>query len=346
MRTFAPDPARSDYGTKWVRAIPGGMALAGVLDRWLFRLGTPESGPIELTQRRIYVLPTRSGLVFAGALLVMLIASINYTLSLGYGLVFVLAGAAVASILHAYRNLLGLRIRPVRCEPVFAGETASFRFLIDNPRPARRAALRLKVRATTTAFNLDPAQSLVVEVGCATARRGRLWAGRTVLETDWPLGLIRAWTVFVPDASCTVHPAPEQNPPPLPDNAATEGDGTPAARPGDDDFAGLRPHQRADSPRHVAWKVLARGGPLLTKQFAGQQGRDLVLDWSTLPAHLDLEQRLSRLCAWLLEAERSGRPYSLTLPETSLAAGSGRDHLHRSLDALAYFGTPRPEGAR
>ena len=51
-------------------------------------------------------------------------------------------------------------------------------------------------------------------------------------------------------------------------------------------------------------QVLARGGPLLTKQFAGEQGRELALDWASLPAQLDVEQRLSRLSAWLLAAER------------------------------------------
>jgi len=335
-------PTRLRHPFRSIRALPGRFTLGRLFDRLLFRLGAPETGPIKLTQRRIYVLPTGSGLVFAGALLVMLIASINYTLSLGYALVFVLAGTGVASILHAYRNLLDLSIQPGRCEPVFAGETAAFRFVVDNGRTARRPALRMKLGGATTSFALDAAQTRVIEVSTPTDRRGRLCAGRTVLETDWPLGLIRAWSVFIPDLSCTVHPTPEKDAPPLPDNGSGDGDGAAAERPGDDDFAGLRAHQRADSPRHVAWKVLARGGPLLTKQFAGQQGRERVLDWATLPAHLDVEKRLSRLSAWLLEAERSGRPYSLTLPETVVPAGRGRDHCIRCLDELAHFGD-RPE---
>ena len=43
-----------------------------------------------LTQRRVFVLPTRQGLAYAVSLLVMLVGAINYNLSLGYALVFLL----------------------------------------------------------------------------------------------------------------------------------------------------------------------------------------------------------------------------------------------------------------
>lgn len=309
-----------------------------MLERWLFRLGQPESRPIELTHRRIYVLPSASGLLFAAALLVMLIASINYSLSLGYGLVFVLAGAGLASIFHAYRNLLGLRIRPGRCEPVFAGESAGFCIVLDNSRAMRLPALQLKLREASVSFELKAGETRSIELNCVTTRRGRLDAGRSVLETRWPLGLVRAWSVFIPALSCTVYPAPERNAPPLPDSLSTASGGEPCAHSGHEDFSGLRNYQSADSPRHIAWKVLARGGPLLTKQFTGEQGRELVLDWASLPTQLDVEQRLSRLSAWLLAAERSGRAYALTLAEHNIPLANGRDHLHRCLSALAHFG--------
>ena len=156
--------------------------MRGQLDRWLFRLGAPERGPIELVQRRIYVLPSRAGLVFAVVLVVMLLASINYGLSLGYGLVFLLSGAGIASILHAYRNLLGLRLRPGRCEPVFCGETASFRLVVENARATRRPALCLRLGKQRTAFELAPGETREVPVLAPTHRRGLTQPGRMVLE--------------------------------------------------------------------------------------------------------------------------------------------------------------------
>ena len=54
----------------------------------------PERGPVFLSQRRVYILPTRQGALFGAALLLMLIGSINYQLSLGFILTFLLAGMA------------------------------------------------------------------------------------------------------------------------------------------------------------------------------------------------------------------------------------------------------------
>lgn len=308
------------------------------LDRWLFRLGAPEPAPIRLHQRRIYVLPTRAGLALAIALLVMLIASINYNLSLGFGLTFLIAGVAVASIVHAFRNLLGLTIRPGRCAPVFCGSDAQFSFVIANHRAARRPALRLRAHDAIHGFDLGAAESATVALACATSRRGALRVGRTMLETTWPLGLIRGWSVFVPDLACLVYPQPEaEAPPPPAAGFGTSGGRTPT-RDGDDDFAGLRAHRDSDSPRHIAWKALARGGPMLTKQYAGHGGSDLLLDWTALPTALDDEARLSRLAAWVLAAEHAGHRYALRLPDVNVALGRGDAHLHQCLRALALHG--------
>jgi hypothetical protein len=58
---------------------------------WQARL--PLTDTWQLGQRNIYILPTRAGFTFAGTLLVMLLAAINYQLNLGYALTFLLAGA-------------------------------------------------------------------------------------------------------------------------------------------------------------------------------------------------------------------------------------------------------------
>ncbi len=316
-----------------VDALTGGARR--LVDRWLFRLGRPEAAPIILYQRRIYVLPTAAGYAFALALLVMLIASMNYNLSLGYALTFLLGGVAVASIVHAFRNLLQLSIRSGRTEPAFCGDALVFHLLIDNRRTARRPALRLRAHGEVSAFDLPPGAVTEVSLALPTKTRGPFPLGRTILETRWPLGLIRAWSVFIPDITGLVYPAPEINPPPLPGQTAGEAQGQRSLRAGDDDFAGLRNHQTSDSPQHLAWKVFARGGPLMTKQFSTLEGGDIALEWSALPPTLDNEARLARLTAWLLIAEGSGRRYALQLPSRYFPRGHGHAHLHQCLHALA-----------
>lgn len=309
-----------------------------LVDRLLFRIRGIEPAPIVLGQRRIFVLPTRSGLSYMLALLVMLIASINYNLSLGYALVFLLGGVAVVSIVHAFRNLLQLSIAPGRAEPVFAGESAHFRLLVSNDRKRRRPALSFVARDALSpeSFDVAPLDTHQHTLRRPTSRRGWLALGRVVLQTTYPLGLIRAWSILVPDTRCLVYPAPETAPPPLPANASA-GLGRRKGEAGDDDFAGLRTHDLADSPRHVAWKVVARDGPMLTKRFSGLEGSELVLDWATLPTSLDVERRLSRLCAWVLAADSQGRPFSLLLPGSRIDASSGSQHVQACLTRLALY---------
>ena len=162
-----------------------------------------------------------------------------------------------------------------------------------------------------------------------------------MIETRWPLGLIRAWSVFVPDMEALVYPTPEPAPPPPDSGPGANTADWGRLRAGNEDFAGLRDYQETDSPRHLAWKVYAHRGVMMTKQFSASEGGDLLFDWDTLPPGLSEEARLSRLSAWLLRAEQAGQRYALQLPAGHFPAERGEAHLHRCLGALALHGTNR-----
>jgi uncharacterized protein (DUF58 family) len=318
--------------------IPLPEGLATRIDRWLFRLHPDEAAPVVLGQRRIFVLPTPAGLAFAGTLLTLLITSINYTLSLGYAFTFLLGGAAVASIVHAFRNLVNLAIRPTAATPAFAGGEARYTLAVENPvgRP-RRALSAHAAGGPESAFMLEARDTSYVELRRPAPHRGRLPLGRVTLETVYPLGLIRAWSVLAPRLETLVYPAPECEPPPLPVAPAITA-GQLHGQFGRDDFHGLRRHVATDSPRHVAWKVYAREGPLVVKEFAGGDDGEIILDWAAMPANLDPEARLSRLTAWVCEASRLGLRYSLHLPGLRIPGGTGVMHARQCLETLALFG--------
>jgi uncharacterized protein (DUF58 family) len=312
--------------------------IGHALRLWLFRQHGPEPAPIVLNQRRIFVLPTRAGLVFGATVILLLIGSINYFLSLGYMLTFLLAGLGIVGIIHAFRNLVRLEISPGHCEPVFAGDPAMFSLLIRNRRRDPRPALRLHVAGGASTIVDAPGNSATqARVAVSTHHRGWQSLPPVTLETSFPLELIRAWSYVHPDMRCLVYPTPEADAPPLPhgDDGLQGGQ---ALAVGSDDFAGLRGHQQADSPRHIAWKAAAREGPLLTKQFAAATGRDVRLDWRTLPEQLDTERRLSRLAAWVLSAHATQTIFSLRLPTTAYPAARGEAHVRRCLQALALHG--------
>ena len=90
------------------------------------------------------------------------------------------------------------------------------------------------------------------------------------------------------------------------------------------------------SQRHIDWRAVARGQPLMTKQFAAEAEGSVHLDFSALRFH-DVEERLSQLALWVIEAERARRPYSLRLPNTNIAPGLGEAHFHRCLRELSLF---------
>ncbi|HXZ97438.1 MAG TPA: DUF58 domain-containing protein [Burkholderiales bacterium] len=313
------------------------LALKNFLDTWLFKLRGPEPGPIVLTQRRVFILPTRQGLLFGALLLSLLIGSINYNLGLGYALTFLLAAMGIISMLHAFRNLAGLQVRSGKSNPVFAGELASFAVCLDNQRTLPRYAIAVTRNKQAPVF-CDLAQNAIAtaEVGVPAPRRGWLTPGRITLFTRFPLGLFHAWSYVELESHCLVYPRPDPAKlPPIKPHSYT-GAGLESGQ-GNDDFTGLRPHQPSDSPRHIAWKAAARDYGLLTKQFIGRADAELWLDWNDLPSTLDDEAKLSRLCRWVLDAETARVSYGLRLPGKEVPLAYGAQHRQNCLEALALF---------
>ena len=312
---------------------------------WLYGFTPPERGTVVLVHRRVYIVPARLGWIFGATLAILLIGSINYALSLGFALTFLLAGMGLAGMVHTARNLARMAVSAGRVEPVFAGESAQFRLYLDGRAAFDRPAILARHVGSGAQLVVDvPAGALAEVVLAAPAqRRGWMPLGRVMLETRFPLGLFRSWSYVEPDARCLVYPRPERSPLP-PSVAETNAGALRSPVPGNDDFAGLRGYQLSDSPRHVAWKAVARsdtqytrGDNMLTKQFTGEAAAELWLDWRLLPPGIGLESRLSRLAGWVLAAERAGMQYGLRLPGVEVAPGRGDAHRADCLKALALY---------
>ncbi len=313
------------------------MGFVARLKQQLFRWHSDGAAPFRLGQRRIFILPTRAGLLFAAALAVMLIGAINYNLALGHALVFLLVGLGMVGMIHTFRNLHGLVVSPGRCLPVFAGETAYFELILDNDRRTPRQALELEAEPGQTVVTaVGRLQITPIRIPVHAASRGWLALPRVRLATRYPLGLFTAWAYLQPAMRSLVYPRPIAAPlptaSPLPVDGERCGDG------GREDFAGFRERQPADSPRHVAWKASARqagDGALLIKQFSGGAELDLTLDWQQTDDSLPVDTRLGILTGWLLAAEAAGRPCGLRLPDQEIPPGSGDSHRRHCLEALA-----------
>jgi len=305
------------------------------LQRFTRGLG-PEHGPVRLDRSRVFILPTASGLLFAGMLLVMLFGAINYNNSMAHLFTFLVGSMAMVSILHTYRNLAQLSFTVGKAPPVFAGSRAGFEILVTNPGASPRYALRLHSPGQpAVTLDLKGRHTGTAMLYREARQRGVLPLGRWTVSTRYPLGLFRAWAHLDLRAQCLVYPRPAQHRP-VPQDPAYRPHQTGDRGRGVDDFAGFRPYRPGDSPRHVFWKAAARDQALLVKQFGGDRADEVWLDWDTLPG-MDTEARLSQLCRWVLDAHRNQQAWGLRLPGIEIGIASGERHKHRCLEALARF---------
>jgi uncharacterized protein (DUF58 family) len=307
---------------------------------WLGRLPVVDSW--TLGQGNIYILPTKAGLVFALTLLLMLLASINYQLNLGYALTFLLAGAGLVSMHLTHGTLRGLTLHLRPTAPVFAGDAALLEIVLTNPGAERHGvALHFEDRA---AHGTSFVWTDVPDQGQASARvsivpptRGLHAVPPLVAETLFPFGLFRAWTIWRPAAHVLAWPHPEQPPPPLPPSIPRPDEHRPQQLRRDGaELEGVRAWRRGDSLRQVLWKKVARSGELVSRDTAGAGASELSLDWQAARG-ADNERRLSRLAAWVLAADRAGLVYAVHLPGRDLPAGQGDSQRRAALDALALW---------
>lgn len=335
---------------------------------WEARL--PRQDELRLTQRNLYILPTRAGWGFAAVVSVLLLASINEQINLGYALAFLLGGAGLAALYQTHGNLQGISLSLGSPSSVHAGQTVQLPVTLANQhRRLWRCALAVSAAGADTASpqatvqfaDLPPGQDACVVIDIPARQRGRQALPRLVIETRYPLGLFRAWSYWRPRSQVMVWPTLDAHAPPLPTNDSPDPKLATAhqSRHGQDMPEGLRDYRRGDPVRWIAWKksslTLATGAGLVTREPASSRAPDLWLDLehSQGLGGLDTEQRLSRLASWLVAAEQEaaamGRAYGLKLQGQVIACGQGPAHLRHCLDTLATWpggATPATERTR
>ncbi len=308
------------------------------LRRWI-ESRQPRSASVTLTQRNIYIVPTKAGLAFAMTALVMLVASINYQLNLGFALTFLLTGAALVSMQQTHATLRGLTLHVRTPAPVYAGEAALVEIGISNS-GSQRHGVGLSVRygkpRHVAWVDVPSHGNAAARLSFVTTRRGLHDVPLLLIETRFPLGLFRAWSVWRPDGTALVYPRPEQPAQPLPGSSAQGGE-LQRPRSGEGgEFDGVRAYRHGDALRRVVWKKAAKTGELVARDTATTAGRELWLDYQSTGAP-DSEARLQRLAAWVLSAERAALPFGLRLPGLVLEAALGEGQRRAALQALALW---------
>jgi len=293
--------------------------------------------PLSFNRHRVYILPTAYGFLFILILFAMLLGSINYNNNLGFLLVFLLGSITLVSMIHTYRNMLGIKLLSVSAHPVFAGKTALFKFLVRSESFNRRAIGFMMEKEYPVVENIFAKKDEPVAVKISTQFRGIFTPGRMTVWSRYPLGLFKAWTVIMPDVSCVVYPKPVAGSFRFAGSqGGDDADGNSVQR-GVDDFAGLKPYQPGDPVSRISWKSFSRGLGMFTKEFSGDSGMSVMLDYDAVKSD-EMERKLSRLTDMVLKAHNMNAEYGLLLPGKTIAPGNGERHKHACLKALAFYG--------
>ncbi len=341
----------------------GQLGARQSLRQRFFRTRASDQLPLTITHERIYILPSRRGWWFVASLLVMLIASINYSLSLGYALSFLLTGLFSATLLATYRNLSGLTLLNAKAHEVHAGEQLIWRISItantarsDIDIASYGATIRCDL-ATGAESNTSSRHANQIEHRVATSVRGVQPLGRITLSSDYPLGLWYTWCYLHSPESALVLPALHPDPGAWPNQATAE-----PKRDAEQDnltlflrnmgqsgeTVGLRPYRDGDSLSSIAWKNAARGQGLHVRQMVAPISSSRVeFDWEMTATAGECEARLSLLASWILAAHQRQLQWSLTLPGVALPLASGKAHVSASMRALALYNIapqPSPNG--
>lgn len=313
------------------------------LDRWLDSR-SPIATEHKLTQRNLYTFPNTIGLGLLVTILIIWVMGTNYQNNLVLAICYLLISFFVVAIWQAYSNLAGIQIKAITSHSGFAGDDINFTIELLTPNPSGCENLEISwPNGKKVVADFDANQPIVLDVPCTSSRRGILLPGRLLIESRYPLGVIRCWTHINLELSAVVFPKP------IPDSEPEHLAGEDNAdsrnhKKGGDDPGTLRHYQPGDSLKHIAWKLFARERGLHTKQTEQTISDQKWLDWFGLSlAH---EHRLSVLCYWALEYEKKGCDYGLILPDQKIVPSKGQDHLQQVLSALALWGISKGSGEK
>jgi uncharacterized protein (DUF58 family) len=311
--------------------------LRGRIARWIKKRQGPDSLPLILSRRRLYVLPTRIGLGYGLLLILMLVAGLNYANSTALFLGFLLIGFTLVAMHQCHRNLLGAQLVAATAQPTFAHRAGTLTLTFENPAAAARFRIAAGVADEPVAPTDLPAHGRSkIELPVAAPRRGVVQIDRLHLITTHPFGLFRTWTWVHAPIQMLVYPHPNGSLP-MPTHYGNKAGARSVTNTGADEWLGLRPFRDVDSPRQVDWKAYAREAPLLVKEYSASGAEIRIFDFGAL-GNLQVEAKLEQLARWVVDAEGGGERYGLRLPDSYISPDRGPEHRHRCLAALATFG--------
>lgn len=278
-------------------------------------------------------MPTRHLLSLILVLIGVCYAAVSQGNGPAYLPAYALFSLLLISWLHNNANVRQMELTTHRTVNGFAGSVILLPFKLRNLKKRTKLGLTLTTNLGGKA-TVGRLETLVEgTVSIRDLPRGIHQIDFLQIDSIFPLGVFRSRFQHRVSCECIVYPEPrgereisQADGKSLPGNSGTRTTG--------DDFAGVRNYQTGESQRHIDWKAVARGQPLMIKQFESIKQNEIWLDAASLNG-MELESKLSQLAKWIVDSERAGFRYGLQCNGKSIAVGSGNTHFQRCLRELA-----------
>lgn len=294
---------------------------------------------LKLLQIRMRLAPAGWGLL--GLIVVEFLLSVNFSNNLIFAMTFLLVSITLIGWYHSRTNLSRMIVSDWKSVPAFVGQKAQYSLSLTSKSDAARHGLHLWANGATSSaeFHLAAGEQTECKLYRPTTQRGILATTDAALCSSFPLGIFtgRMHTGSLP--TCLVYPAPSGNQP-LPDNTTGHNahlkleSGT---------YTDMRRYSPGDSLSRISWQAFARFDELYTKEFDGGTGQPaLWIRWDDVQV-TGVEEKLSQLCRWLLDAHKKHCEYGLELPSQKISPAGEESHLRECLKALALYEHPEPK---
>ncbi|MBR8844816.1 DUF58 domain-containing protein [Pseudoalteromonas sp. M8] len=292
---------------------------------------------IRLSHNNIYILPSKDGGFFIAVALLNFVLGINYQNNLILAVSYIMAVMMIAALFLGFFNLNNTNVRYLGSNANFSPYSSSIRLSISSSAEIQSLRLSSEYNQTTTHIS-EVSDEKILELSAPELPRGVYDTGVIKILSYFPFGLIRTWSYIKPNDTFYVYPTPL----PVVDTEFSFGSASNTSQSIQQkersvEFDHLSQYQKGMSLSRVSWKHYAKTEQMLIKQNAPESAdlHRIIFDYSKLSG--SKEERLSKLCTMVLDADKQQTSYALLLQQNRIPFGQGETHKLCCLEALSEF---------
>lgn len=313
---------------------------------WL-RKRIPGAREHQLNMNNVFILPSKFGWAFLLTLLALFLLGTNYQNNLMLLLCYFLLAIMLLNLFVSYLNFARLNFKLGKVNPTYVGEQAQLPLWLNTTRKKADGLIQLHFyqHSEQQQIDLNKLQNPVY-MPWQCQQRGRINLPRLTISSYYPFGLYRCWTHLDFDVQLLVYPKPLPCSPNLIADAGQDEQQHCALHckeiKGQDDFFALKSYRTGEPLNHVAWKQVAKGRGMLSKEFSSQTQQKYWLVLNNASGET-LETELSQLCYAVNQLSQNDNAFGLRLQQQQINPANGSEHQQACLTALALYGLDSAE---